>query len=142
MLESGNDKRAGSNFQPNKTPTVQVMCKRLANEATVNFMMIKLCCPDSLSCCRLLTTVLLETIQTFQPLNVGKYKQDTRKEIPEKLLKMSHDNHNLFLDKFHDQAFLLTLQLITTTFIKTVPITLNANVLNAYINYMSYHNQD
>lgn len=55
---------------------------------------------------------------------------------------MSHDNHNLFLDKFHDQAFLLTLQLITTTFIKTVPITLNANVLNAYINYMSYHNQD
>lgn len=45
-----------------------------------------------------------------------------------------------FYTKFHDQAFLLTLQLITTTFIKMVPITLNANVLNAYI--MSYHNQD
>lgn len=79
---------------------------------------------------------MLETIQTFQPLNIGKYKQDTRKEILEKLLKMSHDNHNLFLAKFHDQFFLLTLQLITTTFIKTAPITLNANVLKDYINYV------
>lgn len=33
-------------------------------------------------------------------------------------------------------GFSLTLQLITTTFIKTVPITLNASVLKAYINYI------